>query len=205
MNPKYRGDAKDLFKRGFIALVRTFDIVHGPKILPLFTGQFQEGDIAGYLNLLGLVKADLVSEERFYPKQQRRDYLDAALSSDLLDIDLFLDPDRGIVAALRGETSDREVITFEELALLLPTDTSRVLMVYDESVNMANREKATGEKLDALHGDPWRLFAFAYFNSSPNHPNVLVVANSSGHSRLDAIRRKLLGSGLPPTRLLPLQ
>jgi hypothetical protein len=40
MNPKYCGGAKDLFKRGFLNLVRSFSLVRGPKVLPLCTGEF---------------------------------------------------------------------------------------------------------------------------------------------------------------------
>ncbi len=203
MNPKYRGDAKDLFKRGFLCLVRSFSVVRGPKVLPLFTGEFQDSDVAAYLNVLGITEQVLVSRGRFYPQRERSEYLDAALSADHLRDDLFLDPDRGLVAGLRGETSDREVITFEEALSLLPKGEDRMLMVYDESVNMADREKATGEKLDSLEAEPLKLSAFAYFNSSPNHPNVLFIANESGRSRLDGIRAELVRVGIPNTKLLP--
>jgi hypothetical protein len=70
-------------------------------------------------------------------------------------------------------------------------------------VNTADREKTTGEKLDTLQAEPLRLSAFAYFNSSPNHPNVLFVANESGRSRLDGIRAELVRVGIPTTKLLP--
>jgi hypothetical protein len=203
MNPKYRGDAKDLFKRGFLSLVRSFSIVRGPKVLPLFTGEFQPPDVAAYLELLGIAESDIVSQARFFPRQGRRQYIDVALTTDHVGDDLFLDPDRGLVAGLRGDTSDREVVTFEEAATLLRAQTDRVLMIYDESVNMADREKATGEKLDALQAEPLRMFAFAYFNSSPNHPNVLFIANELGRSRLDAIRGELVRVGIPNTKLLP--
>ncbi len=180
MNPKYRGDAKDLFKRGFLNLVRSSSLIRGPKVLPLFTGEFQQPDVAAYRELLGITEPAIVSQERFFPRQRRREDIEAALATNHVSDDLFLDPDRGLVAELRGDTSDREVITFEEAAALLPWQTDGVLMIYDESVNMADREKATGEKLDALQAEPLRLSAFAYFNSSPNHPNVLFVANESG-------------------------
>jgi hypothetical protein len=203
MNPKYRGDAKDLFKRGFLSLVRSFPLIRGPKVLPLFTGEFQPPDVAAYLAILGITESAVISQARFYPRQGRREHIDAALTAEHTSDDLFLDPDRGLVAGLRGDTTDREVITFEETAALLPKHTDRVLMIYDESVNVADREKATGEKLDMLQAEPFQLSAFAYFNSSPNHPNVVFIANESGRSRLTGIRGELLRVGIPGTKLLP--
>jgi hypothetical protein len=205
MNPKYLGDAKDLFKRGFLNLVRSFSVVRGPKILPLFTGEFKPPDVAAYLKLLEIAESNIVSQARFYPCQGRREHIDATLIKKHARNDLFLDPDRGLVANLRGNTTDREVITFEEIAALLPTHTDRVLMIYDESVSMAGRKKATSKKLDMLQAKPWRLSAFTYFNVSPNHPNVLFVANKSGQSRLTKIRNELLHAGIPSTKLLPVQ
>jgi hypothetical protein len=205
MNPKYRGDAKDLFKRGFLSLVRSFSLIRGPKVLPLFTGEFQAPDVAAYLGLLGITDSAVVSQARFFPRQGRREHIEAACAAEHLNDDLFLDPDRGLVAGLRSDTSDREVITFDEAAALLPAETDRILMIYDESVNMADREKATGEKLDALQAEPLKLCAFAYFNSSPNHPNLLFVANESGCSRLLELRGELVRVGIPNAKLLPAQ
>jgi len=205
MNPKYRGDAKDLFKRGFLSLVRSFPNIRGPKVLPLFTGEFQAPDVAAYLQLLAITDSAIVSQARFFPRQGRQEHIEAACITDHLNDDLFLDPDRGLVASLRGDTSDREVITFDEAAALVPAQTDRILMIYDESVNMADREKATGEKLDALQAEPLKLCTFAYFNSSPNHPNVVFTANESGRSRLVAIRAEMVRVGIPSTKLLPAQ
>src|SRR5215204_1133258 len=140
MNPKYRGDGKDLFKRGFLGLVRTLGVIRGPRVLPMFTGEFQAADVEAYLSLLELGKRDLVCERRLYPRQARRTYFDAALVEAQLDEDLFLDPDRGLIIELRGGTSDREVVTLEEVSRLLPAHTRRLLMIYDEAVNVADRE-----------------------------------------------------------------
>ncbi|HKH49319.1 MAG TPA: hypothetical protein VKM72_32020 [Thermoanaerobaculia bacterium] len=203
MNPRYRGDGKDLFKRGFLGLVRTLGLVRGPRVLPMFTGEFQEVDVDAYLSLLGVAGPDLVTKERLFPKKQRKNYFAAALSEAARSYDLFLDPDRGLISELHRETEDREVITYQEVCNLLPDDGSgRILMIYDEAVNMADRESATGEKMDALQASPYYLAAFTYFNSSPNHPNVVCVTNPAGKSRLSKLRSELNRCGIPLNRLV---
>lgn len=203
MNPKYRGDGKDFFKRGFLGLVRTLDLIRGPQVLPMFTGEFQALDVRAYTSLLGINKQDLVSERRLYPKQGRQAYFDVALAEAELGQDLFLDPCRGLISQLRGETSDREVITMEEVSRLLPAgQTQRILMIYDESLDMSDRGRATSKKLDALQTAPYHLAAFAYFNSSPNHPNIVCVANQAGRERLAAFRAALERHGVPSARLM---
>lgn len=68
---------------------------------------------------------------------------------------------------------------------------------------MADRYRATSEKLDTLQSDPLALCAFAYFNASPNHPNMMFLTNKSGEHRLSQLRCFLTDSGIPPERLLP--
>jgi hypothetical protein len=201
MNPKYHGDAKDLFKRGLLNLLRGSATIRDLRVLPLFTGEFQPSDIAAYARLLDISEDDLVSRDRFYPRQGRMDYLSSA-GVKSKEHDLFLDPDRGVVAELRDESSDKEVLSYDELASLV-TEANRLLIIYDESVSIADRERATGEKLDGLRAAG--LSAFAYFNSSPNHPNILVVAGNAGSERLRRFRAELLTMGVPKAKLLPFE
>jgi len=196
MNPKYCGDAKDLFKRGFLNLIRTGKVVQNLMVLPFFTGEFGPDDVAAYMRIIGITKAELLSDERFFRVQGRKEYIDTA--SIAAKHDLFLDPDRGAVP----EEADREVITYGEIALLLPQQESRILMIYDESVNMADRERATREKIDALRSAKYGLHTFAYFNASPNNPNVLFVASGAGRQRIQSLMAELENAGIPKSRLL---
>jgi hypothetical protein len=202
MNPKYRGDAKDLFKRGFLSLVRSFPLIRGPKVLPFFTDTVEAADVAAYLHLLQISDSALVSQSRFFPRQDRQRYINAACAADHLKDDLFLDPDKGLAATLRGTTEDRELITFDEAEALVPSQTDRILMIYDESVDMADRKEATAKKLVVLQEHPRNLFAFAYFNLSPNHPNVMFITNKEGRSRLAILREEIVNAGIPDGKLV---
>lgn len=114
MNPKYHGDAKDLFKRGFLHLLRSWQGICNLRTLPMLTGDFQKRDIAAYLNLLDVDPQSVVTTMRLFPRQQRAQYFGLAIAENHLGSDLFIDPDRGLVSDLRGDTSDREVLTFDE-------------------------------------------------------------------------------------------
>jgi hypothetical protein len=199
MNPKYHGDAKDLFKRGWLNLVRGISAIHHLRVLPLFTGEYKSTDITAYARILGIEEDDLISRDRFYPRQGRKEYLSVACQR-MHEHDLFVDPDRGVVAELRDESSDKEVLSFEEVSFLVG-ESSGLLLIYDESVSIAHRERATSEKLDGL--GTTGLSVFAYFNSSPNHPNILAVSGGNGRQRLRQFREELVTIGIPRAKLLP--
>ena len=199
MNPKHHGDAKDLFKRGLLNLMRSLSAVRDIRVLPFFTDDYEPADVASYAKVLGIREDEIVSRERFYPRQGRDNYIAAARAVPEQH-DLFLDPDRGVVAELHDGQRDRELISCGELAALLVGST-RLLVVYDESVDRADRERVTVEKLDALRTAG--LAAFAYFNESPNHPNILAVTQHAGE-RLARFRAELTDvGGISAARLLP--
>jgi hypothetical protein len=79
----------------------------------------------------------------------------------------------------------------------------QILIRYDESPSNASRERATGEKVDAFRAGG--LCSFAYFNSSPNHPNILVVGGGAAKDRLGSFREELMSLGIPRAKILPLE
>jgi hypothetical protein len=199
MNPKHCGDAKDFFKRGFLCMVRTFKILRGPRIFPLFSKQCEQQEVEDYISILGVDLLDLVSTARFYPHQMRSSYFDAAVTEEHCRADLFLDPDRGLSIASRN---DREVVSLQEVSGLLPCTTDRIVMVYDEAVNRSDREGATRDKIRALRANSGGLDAFVYFNSSPSHPNIVCVSNTTGSGRLQQLCTSLEQAGIPRRKLI---
>ncbi|HEX4054677.1 MAG TPA: hypothetical protein VHX86_10470 [Tepidisphaeraceae bacterium] len=200
MNPKYHGDSKDIFKRGFLDLLKNCPSLRPVKILPLFTGEYHEEDVVAYTRVLGVDMDDLISLDRFYPRQDRKKYLGrASLVAETCDV--FMDPDRGIVQELRDQASDREVVSVGEIRTML-ADAHGLFLAFDESLSNADRETGIGEKIDALTA--MGMTAFAYFNSSPNQPSILIMGGEAGKHRVHALRPELLALGIPSQKIRPL-
>ncbi len=172
------------------------------KVFPLFTGnQPPDAEVRAYANFLGFAVQDVLNCEPFRPNAGRAEFKHYAAAAAHSQSDIFLDPDTGIAAST--QTGSREHVTVHELQHLLPTGSTRLLLVYQDSPDRGNEDELLSEvflrMLEPL--SQAGLIFFAYYTGSAN---IVFVANSAGQSRLDASRRYLRDVVyVPADKLLP--
>ena len=181
MNIKHLGDALDHWKGCIIRSVEKH--LHDLRVVPMFTDAdvnktWSPKRLRIYAELLHVDASDILHRRRRFESAERESYF----ADSGGEYDLFIDPDTGIAPKSHF---DGQHIRPGDIALLLPDDTKRVLLIYQHS----SREK---DWVDAclrrvVRHEPHRTcWAFAYRGGDAS---MVFIARSRG--RLNAMRLAL--------------
>ncbi len=179
MNSRYLGDCFDFYKHWF--LHDLLGIAHVVAI-PMFSSEWSAADCALYECLVGVT----IIQECIVPnRRDRADYFLAAAAPAHVTKDVFLDPDTGFrvrpgLPARRRY--DEYLFAAEVRDSLLPPDSTRLAVIYDQSVSRGSELESATQKLRVLRS--LELYAFAYcaqvamIGVSRNEPRVRDIVTS---------------------------
>jgi hypothetical protein len=130
------GDALDFWKGALIDMLR--DHLRNVHVLPMFTDKnaaevWTEGRLGTYAHLLRVDRNGILRCCTRFQTSNRARYFESL--NIPADDDLFVDPDIGIEP--EGKGSARHVL-LSELAVLLPPDTKRVVLIYQHRLHKKN-------------------------------------------------------------------
>jgi hypothetical protein len=180
MNLTHLGDAFDFWKGGVIGALAGLGHLQDVHVLPMITDwpireRWQDGHFALYAALLGVARERVLRQDVEFTTETRADYfrIDPHLG------DVFVDPDTGIEPTTRGGT---EHMRRQEIAMLLPAEASRIVLVYQHAYRKDDYAAATLKQIaadDCLRG----CHAFAYKGG-----NVSMIFVSRDGARLATVR-----------------
>lgn len=181
MKPRYLGDCLDFYKRWFLA-----EFFPQTRLLavPMLTEPWTEhGDADVYSELLKIeiIQPDLV------PNCEARDRYFQPLRLDAhRDRDVFFDPDTGLRVGSRPSRRrfDEYVFAHEIQDQVLPESSSRVVVVYDQSISRGSEVESAGDKIRALLG--LKLYALAYC------AQAAMVVISRNRTRIEALYERAI-------------
>jgi hypothetical protein len=156
---RYLGDVFDFYKRWFLREA-CLPVVSGLQVLPMFTEDWLLTDIDIYAAILGVSRNDVRSQS--VPNQKER----AEYFSQLRD-DTFIDPDTGLrilhERPPRGRREQRpkwsDFLFLPELRHLLPENSDRIVIVYDQSIGRGSEREHVEIKLRSIR--PYLSIAYA--------------------------------------------
>lgn len=126
----------------------------------MFTDNWTAADWSLYERLLGV---EIIQNALVPNQSQRSDYFAAALTAQNATRDLFFDPDTGfrLRTVLPARCRFDEYLFATELqGVLLPPDSNRLAVIYDQSISRGSELESAQRKLSEL--EQMGLFAFAY-------------------------------------------
>jgi len=132
MKLAHLGDALDAWKGWVIETIR--DETPRLRVLPMLTDQPHWGydHFVRYAAMLGVPNSAILLRFTAFPPHPRVRYFEEALRQLEPNDDVFLDPDTGIkrVKGRRTRNAHPEHVTTHELALLMPSNSHRLAVVY---------------------------------------------------------------------------
>lgn len=192
MKPKYLGDCLDFYKRWFL---REFFPGRRLAALPMLTEPWgNANDAAVYGALLGV---DVIQDQVLPNVKERLGYFDTAMHPDNSTRDLFLDPDTGLKIGKRPKDKRYDEYLFDQelTDYLLPVDSGRVAVIYDQSLARGSEVKSTSAKLHSLGS--MKLWGLAYA------AQAAMVIVSRDRERISMIYEHACGlAHVLPTRVL---
>jgi len=183
VNRKHLGDALDHWKGSVIASLDA--LLHDVHVIPMFTDKdprtsWPEAHLRLYAKLLRVPHDHILHSHTPFRASTRAEYIPAVRLP--ADSDVFLDPDNGIAPEGGG---DAKHVTPSELAILLPADSRRIVLVYQHSFRTNDYVEVSLRRVV----DPLQLrgtSAFAY-----NAGTVAMIFASCCRQRLVEVHRAL--------------
>ena len=186
MRLQYFGDSYDLAKQ-FLMRCLAPDEPWG--IIPMFTDEWNPGQIASFEGLLGgtVLIPDCIHGTRH--RQQ-------VTSAGSWDGHVFIDPDTGVRSPSSGSSSTK-LIKLDELVREAKEHPNNIILVFDQSYANAKLPAKTQAMVEKLaHLRLKNVNAFGYLGQA----SFLVMSCDS--NVLEQARQNLLNAGIPSCRLV---
>lgn len=180
MNLTHLGDALDFWKGSVIGALAGWGHLHDVHVLPMITDspireEWRDRHFALYAALLRVGQERILRQDVDFTAATRAEYFHTGLDVG----DIFVDPDTGIEPTTRGGTKH---IRRQEIAMLLPEEARRIVLVYQHAYRKDDYAAATLKQIvadDCLRG----CRAFAYKGGSVS---MIFIARDA--TRLGTVR-----------------
>ncbi len=187
MDPAHQGDAYDPLKR---FLMESLAPLSEWQILPMFRGAWADVDIERYATLLGV---ELFTTGVLTARSRAQQ-----LRTDGWPGNAYLDPTTGVKRPTEGNQNAATHIRIDELARLVCERPESLTVVYDQSkLRGESKREALQDKLRQL-----RTSGIEGFGLDMQAPHLVLSCDGSV---IEEARNNLLGAGIPPHRIVPLE
>lgn len=157
MNYRHLGDCLDYYKRWFLRELLGFSQT---AAFPMFTDDWRDDDKSIYERLIGV---RIIQHEMAPDTRERVNYFRPATTAPHSDADIFLDPDTGFRLPGRlpqGRRAQEYIFSDDLSTLLARPDSTRLIVIYDQSISRGSELDSAELKLRALFDLGYHAFAY---------------------------------------------